>query len=63
MHSAQGELEGRFSRAITMLTNSRNDLSVLLSKVSRGLTDLQISASRSVTSELPKPDLSRERAG
>ncbi|MGB3905714.1 MAG: DNA recombination protein RmuC [Anaerolineae bacterium] len=52
---AQGELEGRFSRAITMLTNSRNELSVLLSKVSSGLTSLQISASRASAPELPEP--------
>lgn len=40
----QDELEGRFSRAITMLNNSRNDMSVHLSKVSSGLTSLQIGA-------------------
>ena len=42
----QDEIEGRFSKAITMLTNSRNDMSVHLSKVSSGLTSLQISAAR-----------------
>ena len=55
IQAAQGELEGRFSRAITMLTNSRNELSVLLSKVSSGLTSLQISASRASPEELPEP--------
>ena len=40
----QEELEGRFSRALTMLSNSRNDMSVHLSKVMSGLTSLQISA-------------------
>jgi len=40
----QQELEGRFSRAITMLNNSRNDMSVHLSKINSGLTSLQISA-------------------
>ncbi len=55
IQAAQEELEGRFSRAITMLTNSRNELSVLLSKVSSGLTSLQISASRPSAGELPEP--------
>jgi len=43
----QEELEGRFSRALTMLNNSRNDMSLHLSKVSSGLTSLQISAGKS----------------
>ena len=51
---AQGELEGRFSRAITMLTNSRDELSVLLSKVRSGLTSLQITAARGTAGELPE---------
>jgi len=38
-----------------MLTNSRNELSVLVSKVSSGLTSLQISASRASAGELPEP--------
>jgi DNA recombination protein RmuC len=38
----QEEIGGRYSRAITMLSNSRNDMSVHLSKVSSGLTSLQI---------------------
>ena len=50
--SAQGELEGRFSRALTMLTNSRDELSVLLSKVRSGLTSVQISAARGTAGEL-----------
>jgi DNA recombination protein RmuC len=40
----QKELEGRFSRAITMLNNSRDHMRVMLSKVSSGLTSLQISS-------------------
>jgi hypothetical protein len=51
---AHEELEGRFSRAITMLTNSRDELSVLLSKVRSGLTSLQITASRGTAGELPE---------
>jgi DNA recombination protein RmuC len=55
IEAAQGELEGRFSRAITMLTNSRDELGVLLSKVRSGLTSLQISAARGGPEELPEP--------
>ncbi len=40
----QGELEGRFSRAIRMLTNSRNEMSTHLSQIRGGLTGLQVSA-------------------
>ncbi len=54
LEQAQGELEGRFSRAITMLTNSRDELSVLLSKVRSGLTSLQITAGRGKARELPE---------
>ena len=38
-----------------MVTNSCNELSVLLSKVRSGLTSLQISASRASAPELPEP--------
>ncbi|MGE0541320.1 MAG: DNA recombination protein RmuC [Dehalococcoidia bacterium] len=38
----QEELEGRFARAITMLNNSRNDMSSHVSRVSAGLVSLQI---------------------
>ena len=54
IQTAQGELEGRFSRALTMLTNSRDELSVLLSKVRSGLTSVQISAARGTAAELPE---------
>ena len=54
IQAAQGELEGRFSRALTMLTNSRDELSVLLSKVRSGLTSVQISAARGPAVELPE---------
>ncbi|NIN66567.1 MAG: DNA recombination protein RmuC [Anaerolineae bacterium] len=60
IEAAQGELEGRFSRAITMLTNSRDELGVLLSKVRSGLTSLQISAARGGPEELPEPVGSEE---
>ncbi len=38
----QDELEGRFSRAMTMLTNSRSDMTALVSKARGSLTTLQI---------------------
>lgn len=41
----QEELEGRLSRAITMLDNSRSDMRALIGKVNTGLMGLQASAS------------------
>lgn len=40
----QKELEGRFAGALTMLTNSRSDLSAHLSRMSAGLSGLQTTA-------------------
>ena len=40
----QEELEGRFARAIKMMSNSRDDMSVHLGRVNSGLTSLQIGA-------------------
>ena len=40
----QDELEGRFAKALTMLTNARSDMSAHLSKLSGSLTSLQIGA-------------------
>src|SRR3990172_1464845 len=40
----QQELEGRFSKAITMLSNSRDDMGIQLSKLRSGLTSLKISS-------------------
>lgn len=59
----QGELEGRFSRAITMLSNARSDMSGHLSKLSGGLTSLRLSASAAARAELaePKTDTEGER--
>lgn len=48
----QEELEGRFSRAIAMLNNSRDDMRVQLSKIASGLTSLRISS----TAETPQID-------
>lgn len=41
----QDELDGRFSRAITMMNNSRDDMRAVLGKLSGSLTGLQIGAS------------------
>lgn len=52
----QEELDGRFSRAITMLNNSRDDMRAHISKASSSLTSLQIStAAPAATPALPKP--------
>lgn len=51
----QSELEGRFSRAITMLANARSDMSGHLSKLSGGFTSLRLSAGSTTTAELPEP--------
>ncbi len=47
INELQHELEGRFSKAITMLSNSRDDMSTQLSKVRSGLTSLKINSSKS----------------
>jgi DNA recombination protein RmuC len=49
----QDELDGRFSKAITMMNNSRDDMRAILSKLSGSLTGLQIGASS--TPSLPEP--------
>lgn len=41
----QDELDGRFSRAITMMNNSRDDMRAVLGKLSGSITGLQIGAS------------------
>lgn len=41
----QDELDGRFSRAITMMNNSRDDMRAVVGKLSGSLTGLQIGAS------------------
>lgn len=43
IEALQAELEGRFSRAIKMLSNSRDDMSMHLSKANSGLASLHIS--------------------
>lgn len=53
----QKELDGRFSKAVTMLDNSRSDLRVHISKIGSSLAGLQISAATPVaTPALPEPE-------
>ena len=49
----QDELDGRFSRAITMMNNSRDDMRVVLGKLNGSLTGLQIGAGPAAA--LPAP--------
>jgi len=42
MNYLQKELDGRFSTALTMLNNSRNDIKTNLSKINSGLVSLQL---------------------
>jgi hypothetical protein len=42
VRSLQDELEGRFSRAMTMLSNARDDMKAQLGKAVVGLTSIQI---------------------
>jgi DNA recombination protein RmuC len=38
----QAEMEGRLSKAITMLSNSRDEMRTMLGRISTGLTALQL---------------------
>ncbi len=53
IRSLQEELEGRLSRAITMLGNSRDEMRAQLSKINTALTTIQLGTGRSETPELP----------
>lgn len=53
LRALQDELEGRLSRAITMLDNSRSDMRALLGKVNTGLAGLQ--AGPSISPERTAP--------
>lgn len=50
----QDELDGRFSRAITMMNNSRDDMRTILSKTSSSLTGLQMGTGMTITAVLPE---------
>lgn len=47
VNALQNELDGRFSKAISMLNNSQNDMCAYLGKASSSLTSLQISVESS----------------
>jgi DNA recombination protein RmuC len=48
INTLQEELDGRFSRALTMLSNSRDDMRANISKASGSITSLQIGTSASM---------------
>jgi DNA recombination protein RmuC len=52
LDALQGELQGRLARAITMLSNSRDELSAQVSRARGGLTGLRIASGSEV--ELPE---------
>jgi DNA recombination protein RmuC len=52
--SLQDELEGRLSRSITMLGNSRDEMRVQLGKVVAGLTSIQINTDNAQSTSLPE---------
>ncbi len=61
IRSVQEELEGRFSRGLTMLGNARDDMSSHLSKASNGITSLRLQSRPSIeTSEMPPLELAME---
>jgi hypothetical protein len=43
----QDELDGRFAKALTMLSNSRDDMRALIGKANTGLTSLQLGVPQS----------------
>jgi len=54
LHAVQGsilgmqdELDGRFAKALTMLSNSRDDMRALVGKANTGLTSLQLGVPQS----------------
>ena len=54
IRSLQEEVEGRFSRAITMLGNSRDEMRAQLGKTVTGLTSIQINTSSAQSPSLPE---------
>ena len=51
----QAELDGRFSRALTMIDNSRSELRAHLGRVAGGLTSLQVAAPSAQTEQVIVP--------
>lgn len=67
IETLQDEIDGRFSKATTMLSNSRNDMTAQLSKINSGLNGLRTSASTDPTQTgeliVPEPDARVENRG
>ena len=59
IQAMQDELDGRFSKARTMLANSRDNMRAQIGKAWDSLTNLQISTSSS-TPALPDPEVPEE---
>ena len=59
----QEELNGRFSRAITMLSNSRDDMRAMISQASSSLTALQFSEIQPEVPGMPADVITEERWG
>lgn len=53
--SLQQELEGRFSRAITMLQNSKTDMSSLVSRIDSSLINVHLGAGHKIETTPPDP--------
>jgi len=59
----QEELDGRFSRAITMLSNSRDDMRAMISKAGSSLTALQLAEIQRDVTTIPQDAIPEERWG
>lgn len=53
VQALQDELDGRFSRSLTMLSNSRDDMRAVMGKLNGSLTGLQMGSGATI--DLPKP--------
>jgi DNA recombination protein RmuC len=58
LDALQAELEGRLSRSITMLGNSRDEMRVMLGRLGTGLTALQISTQATGSPEIAQTESS-----
>jgi len=56
LDALQAELEGRLSRSITMLGNSRDEMRVMLGRLGTGLTALQISTQATGSPEIAQTE-------
>ena len=56
LDALQGELEGRYSRALRMLTNAGNEMRTQLSQLRGGLSGIQVSARTVTLAEDTRPD-------